>query len=59
LSAENANGILTDAVVWAEALAPAQSRPVARERLKSRFERFAMRDVMVVLLFGLATAGGG
>jgi hypothetical protein len=51
--------MLTDAVVWAEALAPAQSRPVARERLKSKFERFAMRDVMVVLLFGLATAGGG
>jgi hypothetical protein len=45
--------MVTEAVVWADAEAPAQSRPVARGRLRSRFERFAMRDVMVVLLFAI------
>jgi hypothetical protein len=50
--------MVTDAAVWAEAVAPAQSIPVVREMLRIRFERFAMRDVMVVLLFRFATAGG-
>src|ERR1700692_1677112 len=43
--------MVTDSLVWAEALAPAPSRPVARNRLRIRLERFAMRGVMVVLLY--------